>query len=74
METASLQTAVDTHRETLNRVARTLAAAAAAVALQVGCVTVTLASTSAINAHMAAADCRSEAALAQISDTYCNGR
>jgi hypothetical protein len=52
----------------------TLAAAAAAVALQVGCVMATLASTAAINAHMAAADCRAEAALARLAPDYCSQR
>jgi len=58
----------------MNNALRSLAAAAAAVALQVGCVMATLASTAAISAHLSAADCRAEAALALISADHCASR
>lgn len=53
---------------------QTLAISAAAIGLQVGCVVATLASTSAINAHMAAADCRAEATLARLAPDHCGAR
>lgn len=58
----------------MHNLARNLAAAAAAVALQVGCVTVTLASTAAISTHLSLADCRAEAAAALLSGAHCHSR
>ena len=58
----------------MNNTFRSIAIHTAAAGLQVGCVVLTLASTAAISAHLSAADCRAEAALALISADHCASR
>jgi hypothetical protein len=58
----------------MNNALRTLAVYAAATGLQVCAVVGTLAAGSAISTHLLQADCRAEAALALISDDYCQRR
>jgi hypothetical protein len=58
----------------MNNALRSLALYAAATGLQVCAVVGTLAAGSAISTHLVMADCRAEAALALISDEYCQSR
>jgi hypothetical protein len=53
---------------------QTLSTLAAATGLYVGCVFASLASTAAISAHLSAADCRAEAAMARIAPDHCGAR